>query len=121
MVRLHLVYLSIALIGTFVHHVFDSNVGRETQSAVAKIHGIAKGHHAAHNGPSHPFVSLGRALQRFAHGDNFAGGLATSDGPGVRGAHHNSLKHGLSADQGFFAAFQSGQKLDGDEESQVVF
>ena len=120
MVRLPFVR-GIALIGTFVHHVFDRDVGGEAQSAVAKVHGIAKGHDAAHDGPRHPFVFLGGALQRFAHGDNFAGGLATSDGPGVRGAHHNSLQHGLPADQGFFPAFQSGQKLDGDEESQVVF
>ena len=65
-------------------------------------------------------MSFGGALQRFAHGDDFAGRLAAGDGPGVRGAHHNSFKHGLSADQSFFATFQGGQKLDGDEESQVI-
>jgi len=93
----------------------------EKRSAIPEIHRIAERHHAPHNRPSHPFVSFRRALKRFAHGDDFAGGLATSDGPGVRGAHHNSLEHGLSADQGFFPTFQSGKKLDSDEESQVVF
>jgi hypothetical protein len=64
---------------------------------------------------------LGRALEWFTHGDHFAGRLAAGDRPGVRGAHHDSLKHGLSADQGFFPAFQGGEKLDGGEESQVIF
>ncbi len=60
------------------------------------------------------------ALQRLAHGHDFARGLTAGDGPGVRGAHHHALKHGLSADQSFFAAFERGQKLNGGEKSQVI-
>jgi hypothetical protein len=64
---------------------------------------------------------LGGTLQRFAHGDDFAGRFAAGDSPGVRRAHHNAFEHGLSADQRFFAAFEGGKKLYGGEESQVIF
>ena len=121
---LHMVHLcgcpfTVRLVA-FLHHVFDGDVGREAQGAVAEIHGVAQSHNAAHDGPGHPFMFFGGSLERFAHGDHFAGGFAASDGPGVRGAHHHALQHGLSADQRFFPAFQGGQKLHGGEESQVI-
>jgi len=46
------------------------------------------------------------ALERFAQGDNFPGGLAAGDCPGVRRAHHDALEHGLAADEGFFSALK---------------
>ena len=59
-------------------------------------------------------------FERFAHGDNFAGRFAAGDGPGMRGAHHNPLKHGLSADQSFFPTFEGREKLYRGQESQII-
>jgi hypothetical protein len=39
--------------------------------------------------------------------------LAAGDGPGMWGAHHDAFENGLAADQGFLAAFESRQELDG--------
>ena len=61
-----------------------------------------------------------RTLERFAHSDHFARGLAAGDGPGVRRAHHHALEHGLPADQGFFATFKRGQKLHGHQETHEI-
>jgi hypothetical protein len=38
----------------------------------------------------------------------------------VRRTHHDAFEHGLAADQGFFATFKRGQKLDGDQESDEI-
>jgi hypothetical protein len=103
-----------------LHDVFDRDVRRKAQGAVAQIHGIAERHDAAHNGPGHPFMLLGRALERFAHRDYFARRFAASDRPRVRRAHHHALEHGLTADQRFFPTFKRGKKLYGSEESQVI-
>ena len=106
---------------TILHHVFDGDVGREAQGAVAEIHGVAESHHAAHDGPRHPFMLLGGTLERFAHGDHFARRFTAGDCPGVRRAHHHALQNGLPADKRFFPSFEGGEKLDGGEEPQVIF
>lgn len=64
---------------------------------------------------------FGKTLKRFAMGFNFAGGFAASDSPSMRGAHHNSLKHGLAADKSFLSAFKCRQKLNGYEETPPGF
>jgi hypothetical protein len=38
----------------------------------------------------------------------------------MRGAHHNALEHGLSADQRLFATFKGGEKLHGGEKLDVI-
>src|SRR5581483_5425655 len=44
--------------------------------------------------------------------DHLARRLTHRNSPGVGGAHHHALQHGLAADQGgLFAAFQSGKHL----------
>jgi hypothetical protein len=97
-----------------------ATLAEKAQGAVAEIHGVAERHHAAHDGPSHPFMFLGWALERFAQGDDFSGGFAAGNCPGVRGAHHHALEHGLASHQSFLAAFKGGQKLHGNQESQVI-
>ena len=54
------------------HHVFDGDVGRKTQGAEAKRHGVAQRHDAANDGPGHPLVFFRGTLQRLAHGHHFA-------------------------------------------------
>ena len=39
----------------------------------------------------------------------------------MRGAHHNPLEYGLTADESFLAALQRGQELNRHEESQPCF
>jgi hypothetical protein len=60
------------------------------------------------------------ALQRFTHGDHFAGGFTAGNGPGVRRAHHHAFQHGLAANQGFLPALKGGKKLDSDEETNEI-
>jgi hypothetical protein len=56
-------------------------------------------------------------LERFAMDFDLSGRLAAGDGPRVWGAHHNSLEHGLAADQGFLAALKRRQKLNRNEKT----
>ena len=103
-----------------LHYVFERDVGGEAEGAVAQVHGVTERHNAADDGPSHPFVLVGRARERFAHGDYFAGGLAAGDGPGMRRTHHDALEDSLAADEGFFAAFKGGEKLHGYQEAHEI-
>jgi hypothetical protein len=107
-------------VGVILHYVFDGYVGGETQGAVAEGHGVAERHDSADDGPGHPFVLFRGTLERFAHGDHFARGLAAGDRPGVRRAHHHAFQHSLAADQGFFATFKRGQKLHGHQETHDI-
>ena len=41
-----------------LHYFFDGHIRGEAQGAVAQVHGIAERHHAADDGPGHPFMLL---------------------------------------------------------------
>jgi hypothetical protein len=60
---------------------------------------------------------FGKAFQRFAMAGQFSGGLAASDAPGMRRAHHNAFEHGLAADQRLLAAFEGREKLNADQKA----
>ena len=95
----------------------ERNVGGKFQRPEAQGHGMTERDHTSNDGPRHPFAFFGQPLQRFAVGGHFAGRLAAGDGPSVRRAHHNALKHGLAADQSLLAAFKCGQELHGHQET----
>src|SRR5580658_7807856 len=105
------------MVGFVLHHVFDGNVGREAQSAVAQGHGVTERHDPTDDGPGHPFVLFRRSLDRFAHRDHFTRRLAAGDRPGVWRAHHYAFEHGLAADQRLLATFKRRQKLHGHQKT----
>jgi hypothetical protein len=49
---------------------------------------------------------------------DLAAGFADGDAPGMWGAHHYAFHDGLPADKGFFTALESGQQLQGSQETQ---
>ncbi len=61
-----------------------------------------------------------RTLQGLTHGYHFARRLAAGNSPGVRRTHHHAFEHGLTADQGFFAALKGGKKLHGYQETNEI-
>ena len=105
------------VLGGFGLQFIERHVGRELQSPEAQGHGMAERDHATDDRPGHPFAFFGQPLQRFAVRGDFAGRLAAGNGPGMRRAHHNALKHSLAADQRLLAALKSGQKLHGHQEA----
>ena len=56
-------------ISSFVFLQFiELNIGRKLKRAEANRHRMAESHYATHHRPTHPFVFLGKSLQRFAVG-----------------------------------------------------
>jgi len=58
-----------------------------------------------------------KPFQGLAMRGNFSGRFAAGDGPRVRRAHHNALKHRLAADQSLLAALKRGEQLHSHKET----